>query len=488
MGAIENSTYNPHPPGIDYREPYRPQFHFSPKSDWMNDINALIYQDGLYHMLYQWGLKCRHGGYATSRDLIHWEDRGVALTPQDSFLPAQAVRNVAAAEVYSGSGVLVSGAVAERITGSPAPAMVAIYTGTKLGTCLAWTQDQGRTWHDYPGNPVANPTEGDAPRDPCVFWYAPEAKWVMALYEEGTSFYASHDLIEWTFLSRMDFGFECPDVYQLAVDGDPSQMKWVLQDAAGKYLVGDFDGCTFHPEQAERLMDQGPDFYAAQSFHRESLPEDRVIQIGWNDAWNGGVGEQGWQRNATFPVELGLVSRGGACLVTRRPIEAIQQLHGACHTWTEVTLQPTPHHEANLFAGIRSKCFDLTACFDLGDCDADWIIFRIAGREIRYSPVRQMFVGRKKKKGPWNDRIAQEVEIPLALTEAGELEIRLLIDWSNIEIFAQGGTFSYSEYYGFAPDDDKVGLSVLGGAVRLRELRLYEMKSIWQPQSGDGGG
>ena len=87
--SFVQSQYDPHPAGIEYQEDYRNQFHFSPKSEWMNDINALIYADGQYHMLYQWGKAIRHGGYATSPDLLHWEDEGVALIPQESFLPAE---------------------------------------------------------------------------------------------------------------------------------------------------------------------------------------------------------------------------------------------------------------------------------------------------------------------------------------------------------------------------------------------------------------
>ena len=138
IGKAGAAPYDPHTTPSDYKENWRGQFHFSPKNEWMNDINALIYHNGVYHMIYQWGQRKRHGGYATSTDLVHWDDRGVALVPQDTFLPADAVQNVSGAEVYSGSGVLVSGETAKKITGSTKPALVAVYTGTKVGTCLAW--------------------------------------------------------------------------------------------------------------------------------------------------------------------------------------------------------------------------------------------------------------------------------------------------------------------------------------------------------------
>ena len=257
-----NKPYNPHTKTTDYKEDFRPQFHFSPKSEWMNDINALIYQGGIYHMIYQWGGRGRHGGYATSTDLIHWDDKGVALVPQKTFLPKDALRNMAGNEIYSGSGVLVTGETAQKITGSPKPALVTLYTGTGLGTCIAWSNDQGATWNNYSGNPVANPTKGTDPRDPHVFWYEPTKTWVLAIFEKGTTFYGSKDLIKWEMLSNIKFGFECPDIFELALDGDQNKMKWVLQDADGKYIVGQFNGKEFIPEQKDPLrMDVGPDFY-----------------------------------------------------------------------------------------------------------------------------------------------------------------------------------------------------------------------------------
>lgn len=193
--ASTYADYDPHPANITYSEDYRGQYHFSPKTEWMNDINGLMYLDGKYHMIYQWGKAIRHGGYATSPDLLHWTDEGVALIPQGSFLPEEAVRNVSGHKVCSGSGVVVSGETARKITGSTKEAMVAIYTGTAVGTCLAWSNDGGKSWHDYHSNPVANPTEKTDPRDPCVFWHEPTSKWILAIYENGTTFYGSPDLI-----------------------------------------------------------------------------------------------------------------------------------------------------------------------------------------------------------------------------------------------------------------------------------------------------
>jgi len=478
----------PHRNNTDYTEDFRPQFHFSPKSEWMNDINALIYQDGVYHMIYQWGRAVRHGGYATSTDLLHWDDKGVALVPQGTFLPKGVPRNVSGQAVYSGSGVLVDGEVAKGITGSTKPAMVTHYTGTKVGTCIAWSNDQGATWHDYKNNPVAHPTKGALPRDPCVFWYEPTKTWILALYEKGTTFYGSKDLIKWDKLSNIKFGFECPDVFQLPLDGDPAKMKWVLQDAVGAYLVGQFNGKEFIKEQKETLvMDKGPDFYAGQSFFPHNLPEKKVIQIAWNDHWNGGVGEKGWQRNATFPVELGLVTHDGKMQVTRTPISAISNLYQKTSATEEKTLTPGE----NILARIQSKAFDMTAVFDLTDTTAKTIQFKIADRTMTYKIPEQVLVGKKmtkvkrtkeemarEKKGQWK-HVPSKVDLKLKPDFNNQLTIRILVDWSNIEIFAQGGVFSYSENVALDPKSSHVGIAV-DGKVKLKSLEFHEIKSIWK--------
>lgn len=453
--------YDPHAKGIDYTENYRGQYHFSPKSEWMNDVNALMYHDGKYHMIYQWGKRVRHGGYATSPDLLHWTDRGVALIPQESFLPAAAVRNVSGAHVYSGSGVVVSGETARKITGSPKEAMVAIYTGTKVGTCLAWSNDGGRTWHDYEANPVANPTKGADPRDPCVFWHESTKKWILAIYQRGTTFYGSKDLIQWDLLSNIRFGYECPDVYELPLDGDEKKTKWVLQDANGTYLVGRFDGKQFTPQQESLVMDVGPDFYAAQTFFRPNLPTDKLIQIAWNDHWNGGIGEAPWERNATFPVEVGLVTYEGKMRLTRTPIPAIKRLYESTKRWDNRTIERSPQGK-NILEGVESKKFDMTAVFDLNGATAREFEFKIANKTINYNIAKQELMGKSLKPNT-----------------ANRLKIRMLVDWGQLEVFAAGGAFSYSQQFAFTPDDASLNLYANGGRVKLISLELNEVARTW---------
>jgi len=457
---IAFGQYDPH--GKEYTENFRGQFHFSPKTGWMNDINGLVYQGGKYHMIYQWGKAIRHGGYATSTDLVHWKDEGVALIPQNSYLPKEAVRNVSGVEVYSGSAVVVSGEMSERITGSKEEAIVAIYTGTGVGTCLAWSIDSGETWHDYKDNPVANPTEKAYPRDPLVIYHKPSSKWIMALYEEGTTFYGSEDLIHWTYLSNIDFGHECPDLVQLPLDGNTDNMKWVLYDANGSYLVGQFDGIQFIPASGQdvQVMTLGNDFYAGQTFPSGNLPnnDSRIIQIAWMDHWNGGLGESKWERNATFPVTLGLVTYDNQMRVTRNPIEEISLLYENEKTWESQLVQPGN----NLFAGIKSKKFELVAEFDLTNTTASRFGFQIANKKIVYHVKSQVLLDEKLKPDASN-----------------RIKMRILVDWAQLEVFANQGIFSYSEHFAFSPDN-RGDISLFSdGDIKLVSMRFNEISSIW---------
>ncbi len=456
-----NAQYYPHSDGIDYRENYRGQYHFSPKSEWMNDINGLVYQGGKYHMIYQWGRKIRHGGYATSVDLLHWKDEGVALIPQKSFLPTEAIRNVSGEEVYSGSAVLVSGKSAQKITGSKKEAIIAIYTGTAAGTCLAWSNDKGKTWHDYPNNPVAHLTKTADPRDPCVIWYEPTAQWVLALYENGTSFYGSEDLINWKFLSNLKFGHECPDLFQLALDGDENNKKWVLQDANGSYLVGDFDGITFRKDENQKtlVMDVGPDFYAAQTFPMGNLPnnDSRIIQLAWMDHWNGGIGEEGWERNATFPVSLGLISLNGQMRITRNPICEISSLYESTKTWESQLVKPG----TNLLEGIHSKKFELSLEIDLSDNAAQTFGIKVANRYIIYDIHNKTLLSKE-----------------LLPDDSNHVSIRLLVDWGQLEVFGNNGVFSYTQQFAFSPDHDNLELFT-DGEIKLVSMEFHEVARTW---------
>ena len=261
--AGAGSTATAQTGSVTYQEPFRPQFHYTPAQNWMNDPNGLVYCKGEYHLFYQynpfgdtWGHMS--WGHAVSRDLVRWQELPLAIPEEGDEL------------IFSGSAVVDRDNTSGLGTREN-PAMVAIYTSARPGSqaqSLAYSTDRGRTWTKYAGNPVLDIGSGEF-RDPKVFWYAPSNQWIMAVVlatEHRVSFYASKNLKDWTHLS--DFGpanavggvWEVPDLFQLPVDGNRKKTKWVLVvninpggiagGSAAQYFVGDFDGTRFTAENA----------------------------------------------------------------------------------------------------------------------------------------------------------------------------------------------------------------------------------------------
>lgn len=236
-----------------YTEAYRPQFHYSPAQNWMNDPNGLIYYKGEYHMFYQYnpyGATSGNGswGHAVSKDLVHWKELPVAI-PTD-----------ANEDVWSGS-VVFDKTNSSGLGTHAHPPLVAVYTSYQKSTgiqsqALAYSTDGGTKWTKYAGNPVIDIGSHDF-RDPKVFWYAPTKSWRMIVAlsaEHKVAIYSSKDLKDWSLSS--EFGpagvtsavWECPDLFPMALNGNKKDVKWVLTvNVSGKaeYFVGDFNGNKF---------------------------------------------------------------------------------------------------------------------------------------------------------------------------------------------------------------------------------------------------
>jgi sucrose-6-phosphate hydrolase SacC (GH32 family) len=264
-----------------YQEKFRPQFHFTarqwtlrklnpgPREEgWMNDPNGLIQAYGEYHLFAQRWAKCWI--HAVSNDLVHWTELQPAFWEDHRF----------------GTGVQSGGAVLDKDNTSGlspdagTPPLVAFWSGfDNRSQCISYSLDKGRTWTKYRKNPVFVHSE----RDPKVFWYAPKKRWIMVLSDAGSYvFFSSKNLLDWTELKDpIPDCFECPDMFQLPVDGNLDRQKWVLLRGNGKYSIGEFDGAKFTPETGQLPCDLGPNFYATQSWGDIAGQPGRRVQIAW---------------------------------------------------------------------------------------------------------------------------------------------------------------------------------------------------------------
>ena len=275
---------------------YRPSYHFTPLYGWMNDPNGMVYKDGEYHLYFQynpygskWGNM--HWGHAVSRDLIHWEhlDPAIARDP--------------VGHIFSGSSVVDK----KNTAGFGKDAIIAIYTNNSVNhdevQCIAYSNDNGRTFTKYEGNPVLTPFDGLKDfRDPKVFWYEKDKCWfIIVSADKETRFYKSKNLKKWDYVSAFGKGlgqqpcqYECPDFFQLPVNGDEKNKKWVMTmninpgcwfgGSATEYFVGDFDGKNFTCPDANdvKWLDWGKDHYATVTF---SNTGNRVLAITWMSNW-----------------------------------------------------------------------------------------------------------------------------------------------------------------------------------------------------------
>lgn len=340
------------------RETFRPLYHHTPAYGWMNDANGLVYKDGEYHLYFQynpygsvWGNM--HWGHSVSRDLVHWQ-----------HLPA-AIERDTMGHIFSGSCVVDSRNSAQ--TGKDN--IIAFYTSHKGTTpghqrqqqCMAYSTDNGRTFTKYEANPVLTAFDGlENFRDPKVFWYAPEEKWVMIVSaDKNMRFYESRDLKQWEYLSEWGAGygpqpnqFECPDFVQLPVDGDEKRQKWVMivninpgftfGGSGTMYFTGDFDGRRFTPDTAPNVtkwLDWGKDHYATVCY---SNTPGRTIAMPWMSNWQYAnlTPSKGQFRSANaLPRELKLYTAAdGQLRLSAAPVAELEALRGEARQLGDFTL------------------------------------------------------------------------------------------------------------------------------------------------------
>jgi fructan beta-fructosidase len=432
-----------------YKEKHRPQFHFTSRRGWLNDPNGLVYYKGEYHLFYQhnpygWEWGNMHWGHAVSTDLVRWCELPIALYPPRYGDWA-----------FSGSAV-VDTANTSGLKKGDDDVLIAAFTSTGRGECIVYSNDRGRTWNEIPENPVVR----HAGRDPKLIWHAPSKRWVMAVYDEHDrkrwiAFHTSPDLKKWTYQSRIEDFFECPDLFELAIDGK-GEKKWVLHAADGKYVLGTFDGKTFRKESGKHTLWYG-NFYAAQSY--SDAPAGRRIQIGWGN----GITFPGmpFNQQMTIPCELSLRTTPEGVRLFAQPVAEIETLHGKKHTWKDVDLPI----KDNPLATISGELFDIRATLAPGSAEAVGLTVR--GVAVVYDAKKQTLS-------------CKNVTAPLKPSD-GRVRLRLLVDRGSIEVFANNGAVTMS-VAAIPPEKERsLLLFARGGKARVEALEVIEMRSAWNP-------
>lgn len=481
-----------------YTERYRPQYHFTPATNWMNDPNGLVFYDGVYHLFYQYnpfGITWGHmsWGHATSTDLVHWQHLPVAIPEAKGEM------------AFSGSAV-VDWKNSSGFGSGGEPPLVAIYTGFRgknQSQYLASSTDSGRTWSRYAGNPVLDIGSADF-RDPKVFWYEPDKKWVMVVAlspEHKVRLYGSADLKQWTPLS--EFGpagatggvWECPDLFELPVDGVASNSRWVLivnlnpgavaGGSGAQYFVGRFDGTRFTADESgpARWADYGKDFYAAVSWSDVPRSDGRRIWLGWMNNWQYAdkIPTAPWRSAQSLPRTVALKTTGEGIRLVQQPVRELRQLRGSRR---QLRARTIPAGSTSLARwGIGGKALEISAELQVGSATELGLKVRTGKGEetvIGIGPkARELFIDRTRsgETGFHADFSGRQVA-PVSI-EKGRVRLHVFVDWSSVEVFADDGRTVITDQIFPAPESEGVALYAKGGSARLISLQAWPLASTW---------
>ena len=468
------------------REKFRPTYHFSPLYGWMNDPNGMVYKDGEYHLFYQhnpygskWGNM--HWGHAISKDLINWEHRPDAITPD------------ALGTIFSGSAVVDT----DNTAGFGAGAIVAIYTqnSDRQVQSIAYSTDNGRSFTKYENNPVLTSDARDF-RDPKVFWHKETQRWIMLLaVGQEMQIFSSSNLKDWAFESSFGEGqgahggvWECPDLFELPVDGT-NEKKWVLLcnlnpggpfgGSATQYFVGTFNGKEFVNESPSKTkwMDWGKDHYATVTW--SDAPDNRRIAIAWMSNWQyaNDVPTSQYRSPNSVPRDLSLFTVDGETYLQSAPSPELLALRDASKK-RSFKVNGTRTIKEMIPGNDGAYEIELT----IENQHADVIGFRLyndKGEEVdmQYDMKEKKFSMDRRKSGDvsFNENFPM---LTWTAIESGkdELKLRLFVDKSSVEAFGDGGRFVMTNQVFPSEPYTHIDFYSKGGAYKVDSFVIYKLK------------
>ena len=505
---------------------YRPSYHFTPLYGWMNDPNGMVYKDGEYHLYFQynpygskWGNM--HWGHAVSKDLIHWQhlDPAIARDP--------------VGHIFSGSSVIDK----KNTAGYGKDAIIAIYTNNSVNhdevQCMAYSTDNGRTFTKYEGNPVLTPFDGLKDfRDPKVFWYEKGKCWYMIVSaDKEMRLYKSKNLKKWDYVSAFGEGmgqqpcqYECPDFFQLPVNGDKKNMKWVMimninpgcmfGGSATEYFVGDFDGKTFtcQDPQESKWLDYGKDHYATVTF---SNTGDRVLAMTWMSNWQyANLTPFKQNRGANgLPRELKLYEKNGKYYVQEGPAPEVLALRKVSHDLGDETVDGSKD--------FKGAAANMEGAFEI-EADVTPNENGIAGIEISNNKRERTMIYFDMKKGrivtdrtesgltdfgkksvphdielAWDKQREAQAKLParevnsinykndfalatwaplnLCEDDKKTYHVDIFVDKSSIELFVDGGRIAMTNLVFPVAPYENVKLYTKGGKAEFKNMKIHKL-------------
>jgi levanase/fructan beta-fructosidase len=486
---------------------FRPAFHFTPEENWMNDPNGMFFLNGTYHLFFQyypdgntWGPM--HWGHATSKDLIKWEEKPIALAPDEQGY------------IFSGSAVVDT----ENTSGfgdGKTPPVIAMFTyhdpkGEEEGRddyqtqAIAYSLDEGKTFTKYEGNPVIeNPGIRDF-RDPKITRDEVHDQWVMVLSaNDQTMFYTSQNLKDWKLVSEFGRGigahggvWECPDFIHMKVEGS-DQKKWVLIQSLNpggfnggsgtQYFVGEFDGKTFTLDESMKdlsedhnyWLDFGKDNYAGVTWTNIPEEDGRHLFMGWMSNWQyaNEVPTETWRSAMTIARELKLTKTGETYRIVSTPVAELQKYKGQKFTKNSIAVEGKTQI-------ANSEDIDLSQSvisFEIEDLkDQEYHFSLTSGGDdvlkFGYDHKAEKFYIDRSNSGltGFNENFGDKISTAPRLSDDSNLEVKAVLDNMSIELFFDNGKTVMTEI--FFPEQPINSFTAEGNDFSIKNLTINEVK------------
>ena len=479
---------------------YRPLYHFTTDSNWINDPNGLVYANGQYHLFAQynpfdnvWGHMS--WAHAVSNDLFAWKELPVAI-------PEIKNNDSSTTMIFSGSAVVDSFNTSGFGKDGQIP-IVAIYTshhdknGKNLGQTesLAFSIDEGKTWQQYANNPVLDIHLTDF-RDPKVFWYAPEKKWVMVVVkslEYKAQLYASSDLKQWNLLS--EFGntgntekvWECPDLFPVKVEGTGEE-KWILSVSSGhpqkdfiavQYFVGNFDGKKFTADKLNYplYLDDGKDFYAGITYNNIPAADGRSIMIGWANCWNYAkdIPTKGFRGAYTIPRTLSLRKTAAGLRLVQQPVDELNKYTQDLYSNTAIEL----NNSSKILDSASGTALDISFTLEAdANTKAGINVFKTGDEEttISYDPAAKTISLDRTRSGNTSfHKDFASVETVQIDTTTEKIKLRILIDKSLVEVFVNDGLYAITDLVFPTHNNGNIELFAKNGKANFSDINIKQV-------------
>jgi len=457
---------------------YRPNFHFTPKANWMNDPNGMFYYNGYYHLYFQyhpdsnvWGPM--HWGHAISTDMISWVEQPIAIYPDKL------------GTIFSGSAVVDIGNTSGFGEVSNAAPVVAMYTNhldkgddnINQTQSIAYSNDEGKTFTKYENNPVIDASLKDF-RDPKVTWDSDRNKWVMVLAAgDKIMFYDSKNLKNWNLLSEFkkekesqDGVWECPDLFKLPVLGT-EESKWVLFVSIGKggpnggsatqYFIGDFDGTNFSMDKEFKesrtrnhnyWIDFGRDNYAGVTWSNATKKDGSKLMIGWMSNWDYAqkVPTEKWRSAMTIARKIQLQKNESGYRLLFNPVSELSSYRG-----TKFKNENIEVNEATNLVGTNNINLSSSEIkFSISDLKADTYTFKLSnklGDELVFGynhSKKSFFINREMAgKTDFSEKFAPKQSKAPRTSNNKALTGTILLDKTSIELFFDNGETVMTEIF-----------------------------------------